>query len=356
MDNTELHYLTYDPQAIWDEMHQAYVEAGGDILYPGDEKEILLRSVLAVLTQAFAGIDNALRMQTLRYAVGDYLDVLGEQRGCARIQANAAVATVQISFKASCNARTIPAGTTMTADVEQTGYVQTINTQVRCTEAGSAGNGLLAMTAMQFTVINTAVTSILVTTDAFGGEEREDDDTYRERIRLYGLTSVTTGPASQYESAAMSVTSEILDAKAVNLGGGSVGVFLILSSDTGASAILSAVEAALSADNVRPLTDTVTVSQAAAIVYTLNVKYTAILGSNISSALAAAVSDYQDWQDNKIGQAFNPDRLMSMLYQAGATRVVWGEGSAFNGGTVEYTAIDEKRHCKGSITLEVYTP
>ena len=49
MDNTELHYLTYDPEAIWDEMHDAYIEAGGEALYPGDEKEMLLRSVQAVL-------------------------------------------------------------------------------------------------------------------------------------------------------------------------------------------------------------------------------------------------------------------------------------------------------------------
>ena len=43
MDNTELHYLTYDPDEIWAEMQRAYVENGGDILYPGDEKEMLLR-------------------------------------------------------------------------------------------------------------------------------------------------------------------------------------------------------------------------------------------------------------------------------------------------------------------------
>ena len=35
MDNTELHYLTYDPDEIWVEMMTNYVEAGGDILYPG---------------------------------------------------------------------------------------------------------------------------------------------------------------------------------------------------------------------------------------------------------------------------------------------------------------------------------
>ena len=43
--DTELHYLTYSPDDIWQEMQQTYIENGGDILYPGDEKEMLLRGV-----------------------------------------------------------------------------------------------------------------------------------------------------------------------------------------------------------------------------------------------------------------------------------------------------------------------
>ena len=101
MDNTELHYLTYDPDEIWDQMIENYVEAGGDILYPGDEKEMLLRSVQADIVQIFAGVDNALRMATLRYAVGPYLDVIGELRSCARIEASAATATVTITTNAT---------------------------------------------------------------------------------------------------------------------------------------------------------------------------------------------------------------------------------------------------------------
>lgn len=51
MDN-EIHYLAYDPEEIWKEMIVAYVEAGGDILYPGDEKEMLLRGVQAIVTRS----------------------------------------------------------------------------------------------------------------------------------------------------------------------------------------------------------------------------------------------------------------------------------------------------------------
>ena len=149
MDNTELHYLTYDPDAIWDQMIINYVDAGGDILYPGDEKEMLLRSVLADIVQIFAGVDNALRMQTLRYAVGPYLDMIGELRGCERIEASPAKTTVTITANATGRTGTLEAGTSMTADgqvfymltedLELTGYEQTATVEIECMEDGSEG-------------------------------------------------------------------------------------------------------------------------------------------------------------------------------------------------------------------------
>jgi uncharacterized phage protein gp47/JayE len=55
---------------------------------------MLLRGVQGIIMQAFAGIDNALRMDTLRYAVGEYLDIYGEKRNCYRIAAAAATSTI----------------------------------------------------------------------------------------------------------------------------------------------------------------------------------------------------------------------------------------------------------------------
>ena len=49
----EIHYLSFDPEKLFEEMHRAYLEAGGEALYPGDEKDMLLRSCQAVITQAF---------------------------------------------------------------------------------------------------------------------------------------------------------------------------------------------------------------------------------------------------------------------------------------------------------------
>ena len=208
---------------------------------------------------------------------------------------------------------------------------------------------------MALAITNTAINSIVVATDARGGNEEEDDDTYRERIRTFGLASVLTGPSSQYESAAESVSSAILDAKAVNRGAGNVGIYVILESDTGAAAILQSVEDALSAESARPLTDHVSVYRATDVLYTLYVNYRSDNSSVTNAAISEAVSEYQKWQDETIGRAFNPDRLMAMIYQAGATRVEWASGSEFNEGPVAYTEILETQRCKGEIVLTALT-
>lgn len=361
MDN-EIHYLTYDPDAVWKGMTDAYIDAGGNVLYPGDEKEMLLRGVQAIIVQAFAGVDAAIRMATLRYAAGEYLDIYGENRNCPRIQATAAKAKIRITFSASGVTKTIAAGSLLTADGErmykttediaQSGVAQEIVAEIEAEQTGSAGNGLLENTQMQFMISNPAIVSVFVTESASGGQDKEDDDTYRERIRQYGLVNTTTGSAKQYESVAMNASSNIVDANAVNLGSGQVGVYLILSDATGEEATIELVKDALNAEDARPLTDAVTVAKAKEKAYTLIAQYVQPAGANISEALSEAVSEYQEWQDNAIGQAFNPDKLMAMIYSAGATRVTWGEGSAFDGGTVQYTSVDADTRCAGTITLK----
>jgi len=361
MDDTELHYVTYDPKEIWHEMMMAYIEAGGDILYPGDEKEMLLRSVLADIVQLFAGVDNALRMQTLRYAIGDYLDIIGELRSCERIEAAPATATVTIVTNPTGVSETLDAGTAITADgelfylldeeVNLSGYEQTFTATVTADRNGSVGNGLLTGTQMHMQSPHPAINSITAASDATGGQEREDDDTYRERIREYGLARISTGPASQYEAAAKAVSSVVVDAKALNNGAGKVGVYLILSDETGKDALIQSIYDALNATDVRPLTDDVSVQLATDISYTLNVEYMTDTSMTSVTSLEQAVNEYQEWQDNTIGLAFNPDRLIAALYQAGATRVIWGSGSTFNGDDVEYTPISDTQRCKGTITL-----
>lgn len=358
----EQHYVAYDPDQIWQAMMEAYVAAGGDLLYGGDEKEMLLRAVQSVLVQACAGVDAALKQATLRYAEGEKLDLYGDKRNCARIEAQAARAEIEITFKEGARARTIPEGYAvssdgvtmylLTEDIEYTGAVRVFRTEVICQQTGVAGNSLTSGTQMQFLRPQEGVQSVYCVEDASGGQERETDDVYRERIREYSLANVTTGPRIQYESVAKGVTSEIIDAAALNTGAGQVTVYLLLAHDEGAAAIIQNVTDALNGVSVRPLTDQVTVTRCTDIEYEITAQYSLENTASLTD-LQAAVAEYQEWQDNEIGQAFNPDRLMALLYRAGAARVVWKDGSHFGtDGAIEYTLIQPNERCKGTIVLE----
>ena len=101
----------------------------------------------------------------------------------------------------------------------------------------------------------------------------------------------------------------------------------------------------------------VTVYEATDVPYVLNVEFSSDGSSAVLSAISEAANEYQEWQDSSIGRAFNPDKLMAAIYQAGATRVIWGEDSSFDTtGPVEYTEIADTERCKGTITLSVIQP
>ena len=365
MDSSETHYVTYDPDVVWDEMHRTYIQSGGDILYPGDEKEILLRAVLAIAVSIMAKVDSALRMDTLTYATGDYLKLYGEKRNCIYKDAVAAEAPITITFQATGISQTVEAGTELTADgtilweltedIAQTGTAQTVSTTIRCKTPGTAGNGLYSGAEMQFIQPVDGAVSAIVSADASGGVDAEDEEAYRERIRQYGLATVTTGPAQMYESLALKASTDIVDAKAINDGDGEVGIYLILASGASQTAVFNSVEQALSDITSRPLTDHVVVHEATAVSYTLNVKVWYSSYAGIGDDVVQAKNDYQAWQDNKIGRAFNPDKLVAMLYQAGCDRVQFlpGSGMGTEPESAEYTEIDPDEHCSGTITLTV---
>lgn len=358
----EFHYIDVDTEKLWDDALAIYIAEGGDVLYPGDEKEMLLRAAHAMGVQVLMRCENALRMDTLTYSTGEFLKEYGRKRGCIYIDAVAATAKVEITLQASGVQKTIPAGTELTADgtilyvlqsdIEQTGTAQKIAATVVCATPGAIGNGLRAGTQMQFVEGSEAYASIIVTEGARGGVDAEDEEAYRERIQKYGLASVTTGPAEQYESAAMAVSPQIIAARALNDGGGEVGIYMILEDGADQESIFASVMQALSDIRDRPLTDHVQAHAAAECAYRLKIEVQYSAYSGIGTQLAAAVEAYRKWQDEVIGQAFNPEKLAGLLYTLGCERVRFLEGSGMDG-SMEFKQIEKRQRCRGTIEVSV---
>ena len=91
-------------------------------------------------------------------------------------------------------------------------------------------------------------------------------------------------------------------------------------------AILNEIQAALNADNIRPLTDTVTVSVPDTVDFSVDVTFyipqtNSESATTIERAVRKAVENYISWQTSKMGRDINPSYLVQMMMEAGAKRV-----------------------------------
>ncbi len=84
----------------------------------------------------------------------------------------------------------------------------------------------------------------------------------------------------------------------------------------------------LNTDNIRPLTDNVTVKQAIKTSYTIDFDYyidksnetlVNVIKNNVEKSCKKIL---KTWQQNKMGRDINPDELIKLLKLAGVKRVV----------------------------------
>ncbi len=89
--------------------------------------------------------------------------------------------------------------------------------------------------------------------------------------------------------------------------------------------VKTAIYNACNSKDVRPLTDCVVVDDPETVDYNINFTYyvskdTQLSISDIEAAVANAVNEYVAWQCAKLGRDINPDKLSSLLMQAGIKR------------------------------------
>jgi phage-related baseplate assembly protein len=103
--------------------------------------------------------------------------------------------------------------------------------------------------------------------------------------------------------------------------------FLVNDGEIPGSALLQSLADYLQSQNIRPLTDHVTVQAPAEVSFDINVTYyinrsASSRATTIQADVATAVSEYAKWQRARIGRDINPDKLVSMMLAAGAKRVI----------------------------------
>ena len=361
-----LNFVDYNSETIIANLVAQFEETLGITLQPSDERRIFLNQLAQVIVGINANINDTGNQVLLRTARGETLEALGEFWGVERIGAKTARTTLKFTLSEAQNEIvTIPTGTRATPDGVvyfattaaldiPVGSIEGSVEAVFLTE-GTAGNGYAAG-QVKYIVDNVPFLSAVVNTvETSGGADQENDDSLRDRIRLAPESLSTAGTVEGYEYFARSASADVGDVVVYSpandtalteeeraAGAGKVFIYILKSDGSIPSAtdnVLSDVARVVSAKDVRPLTDFVTVSAPAAVTYSINLSYyisvdNASKVDEIKGAIEKAIEEYIAWQDTKIGRNINPDKLRNLLLNAGASRVIIT--------TPEYTVVSDR--------------
>jgi phage-related baseplate assembly protein len=153
----------------------------------------------------------------------------------------------------------------------------------------------------------------------------ESDADLRRRAQLAPEGFSTAGPSGAYVFHALSADPDVLDASAVSLLPGEVTVAILSRTGSGAASapLVATVLAALSAEDVRPLCDTVGVQSAGIVTYAITAQLFFLPGPDRAVVLAAAqaaAAAYASAQ-HRLGRDITLSGVYAALHQPGVQRV-----------------------------------
>ena len=328
--------------ALYEEMQRA---AGRDNykVRPGSPERVFISWMAAIIVQQRTLINETAKMNVPRYAAKseneDYLDSLAEIfKDTSRLPASPASAIFRFHISEPQQQSTIiPAGTRISFDGviifatsevleiragETSGEVEAV-----CTQPGTVGNGLVAGQVKEVVDLFDHYQKAENITTTSGGAEKEDNESYYERMRDSMESFSTAGPINGYIYWTKTVSPAVLDVAVTSPEACYVDVRVILRDGQEATeAVLKEIEEALNASDIRPLTDIVTVSAPETVDFSVDATFW-IAQPNRESAAAierevrAAVDSFIIWQTSKMGRDINPSYLTKLMMDAGAKRV-----------------------------------
>lgn len=153
----------------------------------------------------------------------------------------------------------------------------------------------------------------------------ESDESLRRRIQLSFEGFTTAGSQGSYIFAALNASGQVRDANASSPEPGLVTVFVLSQQGNGTAdeQLLQVVAAAVNAEQIRPMTDLVTVLSAAVTEYPVEAELTVYPGPDAEVVRAAAMRAVQNYVDSVHRLAYDVtlSGLIASLHQPGVQSV-----------------------------------
>ncbi len=160
----------------------------------------------------------------------------------------------------------------------------------------------------------------------------EDDTSLRRRVQLSFEGFSTAGPEGSYIFHALGADPDVLDVRVESPEPGAVTVAVLsrVGSGTASPELRAAVDATLNADDVRPLTDNVTVTAGGVIEYTVVASLVLYDGPDSAVVVDAATTAVQLYADSvhRLGRNVTRAGIIAALFQEGVQNVTLTTPSA----------------------------
>ncbi|MDR1311093.1 MAG: baseplate J/gp47 family protein [Burkholderiaceae bacterium] len=332
------HFIDRDPQTIVSDIVAQYQDKTGKTLYPAQIERLWTDIIAYRETLLREGIQDAAMQNLVRFARAPMLDYLGEFYGVSRLPAQQATTTLRFSLESALDVPLpIPAGTrvednggtvTFATDTDALISVGQLGVEAIATaeEEGNTGNGWqpgqIANLVDEFEV-DLSAANVTVTAN---GYDEEDDERLRERIYLAPEAFTVAGPVGSYIYLAKSTHQSIVDVAVTSPIPGTVTLHILTDSGVPNANLLDQVYAVCSAEERRPLCDTVEVHPTTAISYEITVELIPYTASPLQNTLSVAEANAMAFARNissKQGRDVVLGQIESALLSAGVKKVVF---------------------------------
>lgn len=353
------------PNELILKLKEEYYKLTGVWLNPSDLESFLIDLMVYNYTQIEGSMNYYRKQNFLKYASGEFLDLLGEWLGVERIKPQPAKTILRFFFETPHPQIIVDESVLVVAKDGKTFFkplkttivpenVEFFDIEYIAQNPGIGGNGFIAGE------INTIVKPLPYIkeckniTVSVGGTDMENDEHLRERIRLAPWRFNTAGSRKGYIYWALSADSSVIDVNVFSTQPGVVDVVVLTEQLPVSSEIIEKVYKTLSADDVRPLTDMIRVSPAQPVHYEIDISLKLLdeyipLSTQILDEAEKRLSEFISYTSSKIATPVNPDLIIYKLMDIkGIFRVDINKP--------EYIEVDRDKVAVGTIKKLVVLP
>jgi len=340
-----------DPNLILADMISAFETASGRTLQPAQVERLLIDLYAYRESLVRNAIQYAAQQNLLAFATFPMLDYLGQLLGVTRLPAQPALTNLQFTLASTLTVSyTIPAGTragtadgraifTTSADLIIPAGAQSGSVAAAATVPGADANGYLAGQINVVLDPSALIASVSNLTVTSGGSAPETDDHLRARIQAAPNQFSVAGPTGAYRFFALGVDPAIIDVQVISPIPGTVEVFVLTGPITNqpapapnnaaiaSPALLAKVQTALSADDVRPVTDSVHAMAVTEVDYQIQATvalYTDADPTATMNAVGVAAQQFATNLASKIQRDIVPSQIIAALSVPGVYQVSLG--------------------------------